>query len=95
MKSGSIAASLVLSLALPLTLPQTVAAQTNDAQYCTTLKDTYVKYVMSRGSRGAKQGITADVGNALSDCDTGKVASAIPVLEKALRNAGFDLPPRG
>jgi hypothetical protein len=37
----------------------------------------------------------ADGNIAISQCRSGNTAAGIPVLEKLLRNAGFDLPKRG
>jgi hypothetical protein len=76
-------------------MPPVALAQSNDAAYCRALSDTYIKYVYTRGSRGARSSPTAAIGNAMSQCQTGNVASAIPVLENALKDAGFSLPPRG
>lgn len=75
--------------------PAVASAQSNDTTYCTALSDTYQRYVYTRGSRGARSSPTADVGTAMSKCTTGDAASAIPVLENALKNAGLSLPPRG
>jgi hypothetical protein len=38
---------------------------------------------------------SADGNIAVSQCRSGNTAAGIPVLEKLLRNAGFDLPKRG
>ena len=70
-------------------------AQSNDATYCTALTDTYNKYVLTSGSRGARQTPTADIAAAMSKCSTSDAGAAIPVLENALKAAKVDLPSRG
>lgn len=91
MSKRLMAAAIVLSLAAPTV----AAARGSDEQYCSALRDSYAKYAYLRGSRGAKQGIPANVGVAMTRCDTSDVTWAIAQLEQALRNVGLDLPSRG
>jgi hypothetical protein len=76
-------------------LPFSASAQTSDADYCKALTQKYETYVsnMSVG-RSAGSG-TIDASVAISQCRDGNTASGIPVLEKRLRDARIDLPPRG
>ena len=81
--------------ALAALLPFGASAQTSDADYCRALTQKYETYVsnMSVG-RSAGSG-TIDASVAISQCRDGNTASGIPVLEKRLRDARIDLPPRG
>ena len=81
--------------ALAAVLPFGASAQTSDADYCRALTQKYETYVsnMSVG-RSAGSG-TIDASVAISQCRDGNTASGIPVLEKRLRDARIDLPPRG
>ena len=76
-------------------VPIAAFAQSSDADYCKALTQKYETYVsnMSVG-RSAGSG-TIDASVAISQCKDGKTASGIPVLEKKLRDARIDLPPRG
>lgn len=88
--------SVFLSAAV-FSLPLAAFAQSapaGDAAYCQALIAKYQEYVVISANRGANQGPAA--GNiAVSQCRSGNTADGIPVLEKILRNAGFDLPKRG
>lgn len=68
-------------------------AQQSDPAYCSALGQTYERYVGSNASSTRSQQRDATVDAAISQCAT-KTASAIAVLEQALRNAKIDLPPR-
>ena len=83
-----------LVAALAGLLPFGASAQTSDADYCKALTQKYETYVsnMSVG-RSAGSG-TIDASVAISQCRDGNTAG-IPVLEKKLRDARIDLPPRG
>jgi hypothetical protein len=78
-----------------VTLPLAASAQSADTKYCQALGAKYENYVhsMTDQQRGA-QPPTANVGNAVSKCGSAP-GDAIPVLEKALKDAKVDLPPRG
>jgi hypothetical protein len=81
-------------------LPAAAFAQTNtanasasDAKYCAALSHQYQKYVSSAEDRHP-QGTPANVTAAMTKCQSGDAASAIPVLENALKDQKVDLPPR-
>ncbi len=79
--------------ALVLSLPFAASAQSSDAKYCSDLSDKYEQYLNMSSKRGAQpQSLEAQA--AVGRCKPGEMASTIPALEKALRNAKFDLPPR-
>ena len=87
----------VIASALALQLPTGAFAQTpqaGDAAYCEALIAKYQEYVVISANRGANEG-PADGNIAVGRCRSGNTAAGIPVLEKLLRNAGFDLPKRG
>lgn len=65
-------------------------AQSDDKAYCAQLSDLYRRYVQN--ATGRRVDVEALV--ALDDCSRGKTASAIPVLEKRLRDAKIT-PPGG
>jgi hypothetical protein len=76
-------------LALILALPTaTDAAQGDDKAYCAQLSAMYRRYVQN--GPGKRFDVEASV--ALDDCGKGNTATAIPVLEKKLRESGFSLP---
>ncbi len=83
MKKGLFVAS-VLAVALPVAA---VFAQSSDATYCQALAQ-QVRTV----NRGADP--AGDVGNALSQCQTGTPPYGIPVMEKFLTDAKVSLPAR-
>jgi hypothetical protein len=67
-----------------------------DMEYCARLAEIYIRYV-GRSETGPRTPVTPDAvgGTALAQCkDEGKVAEAIPVLERKLLDAKFTLPPR-
>ena len=67
-----------------------------DLRYCAQLSDLYIRYV-GRSEAGPSAPVRPDVngGVALAKCKEGDAATAIPILERKLVNAGFTLPPRG
>jgi hypothetical protein len=76
-------------LAFILALPTaTDAAQGDDKAYCAQLAAMYRRYVQN--GPGKRFDVEASV--ALDDCGKGNTATAIPVLEKKLRESGFSLP---
>ena len=90
---------LVLLIAcLTAALPLAAKAETGaaDRRYCAQLSELYVRYV-GRSEAGPKAPVRPDVnaGVALAKCKEGDAATAIPILERKLVNAGFTLPPRG
>jgi hypothetical protein len=78
---------------IALSLPAAAFAQSSDAKYCQALSDKYNQYLNMGQNRGAQpQSIDARV--ALEKCKAGDTAAGIPPLEKALKDAKLDLPPR-
>jgi hypothetical protein len=65
-------------------------AQSDDTTYCTQLSQLYRRYVQNATGRR----VDVEALQALDDCSRGKAASAIPVLEKRLRDAKIT-PPGG
>ena len=65
-------------------------AQSDDTAYCTQLSQLYRRYVQNATGRR----VDVEALQALDDCSRGKAASAIPVLEKRLRDAKIT-PPGG
>ena len=79
--------------ALVLSFPVMASAQSNDAKYCSALSDRYSQYLNMNSKRGAQpQSLDAQV--AVEKCKAGDTTASIPVLEKALKDAKLDLPPR-
>ena len=79
--------------ALVASLPFAASAQSNDVKYCTDLSDKYVRYLDMSSKKGAQpQSVEAQA--SVGRCKPGETAASIPVLEKALKDAKFDLPPR-
>ena len=79
--------------ALAVSLPSATSAQSTDAKYCSDLSEKYERYLSMNASRGGQpQSLDAKV--AVQKCASGDTAYAIPILEKALKNARLDLPPR-
>ncbi len=75
-----------------LSLPVAAVAQSSDAQYCKALVDKYEQYLDMSSKRGQQpQGIEARAG--VEKCKAGD-PSGIPDIEKALKAAQYDLPPR-
>jgi hypothetical protein len=68
-------------------------AQANDVTYCQSLVDKYQKYVGYKGDKMAQVDMNIEAQLAIDKCSKGD-PSGVPVLEKALRNGGFDLPKR-
>ena len=82
-----------VSLALPvLAFAQTAATTASDAKYCAALSDKYATYVGGAGS-GKREDQNIDARLAVDKCKAGDT-SGIPALEKALKDAKLDLPPR-
>jgi hypothetical protein len=78
----------VLLAAAAFALPFAAAAQSNDAKYCKALSDTYRQTVAKDTTPNA------DVPVAMAKCEAGDPAVGIPILEKALKDAKVNLPPR-
>ncbi|MBY0320809.1 MAG: hypothetical protein K2X72_18940 [Reyranella sp.] len=73
-----------------LTAAPLAQAQSDDKAYCAQLSEVYRKYVQNATGRR----VDVEALQALDDCSRGKAASAIPVLEKRLRDAKIT-PPGG
>jgi hypothetical protein len=69
------------------------AAPMSDAAYCATLVTTYQKYIVETRDPDTKGPMRADLDTAVARCQAGD-AAGIPPLEKALRDARFNLPAR-
>jgi hypothetical protein len=77
----------LLVACLALGLPFTAFAQSADAKYCQALADVYRKTVAHDTTPNA------EVPTAVAKCQAGDT-SGIPVIEKALKDAKVELPPR-
>jgi hypothetical protein len=88
--NGKTIAALLMAAA---TLPAAAVAQSPDTAYCQNLSATYDKYVNNASMGRANAPPLAGVTRAQSQCASNPTA-AIPVLEKALRDARISLPPR-
>jgi hypothetical protein len=73
-------------------LPTVASAQSADAKYCSALSDKYQTYAQDNGGK-SHNAPPAEVAAAMSKCSTDS-ASAIPVLEGALKAAKVTLPAR-
>jgi hypothetical protein len=84
---------------LALLLPASALAQSSaaDVVYCNRLADLYVHYI-GRSEAGPYDDVhrgSVDTQVAAAQCRQGITVTAIPILERELRNNGFTLPPRG
>ncbi len=75
-----------VAVATALALPVAASAQSADVAYCKKLSAVYRAY--NEGSDPA-----TSIATALTKCNSAPGAS-IPVLEKALTDGGFKLPPK-
>ena len=85
-----------LTAALPLAAEAESGDRAADLRYCAQLSELYIRYI-GRSEAGPTAPVRPDVngGVALAKCKEGDAATAIPILERKLVNAGFTLPPRG
>jgi hypothetical protein len=81
-------------LAVAALLPTVAAGQTSDQNYCNALAQKYQAYVGNMSVGRSPNPGTLDAQVAIEQCKAGNTAAAIPVLEKKLRDARVDLPPR-
>jgi len=72
--------------------PFLAAAQGGDGAYCTALSQKYQQYLDAE-TRGGRQPQSLDARAAIEKCKAGDL-TGIPVIEKALKDAKIDLPPR-
>jgi hypothetical protein len=93
--------SKVLAVAIGITaLPLPASAQSgpsSDQAYCAALSQKYVRYVGygTETSRHYQRSAPLAGQVAVTQCQRGETAAAIPVLERELVNAGISLPGRG
>jgi hypothetical protein len=74
-------------------LPVAAFAQSNDAAYCKALVAKYEQYLDMSSKKGEQpQNLNAKAG--VEKCKVGDT-SGIPAIEKALKDAKYDLPPHG
>jgi hypothetical protein len=86
---------LLVSAAIVLTSPA-FAQGSADARYCNKLIGMYRTYVNNpEDPRPAFQSPVASHENAIHNCQIGKTAEGIRVLEQVLRDNKFTLPSRG
>ena len=79
-------------------LPTLVSAQdlASEQQYCAALLDKYLRYAGVTEYPGTPGKLSNDnqAGLAQAECQSGNTAAGIAILERKLRNAKLDLPPR-
>lgn len=84
--------SKALLAAVLISLPVAAFAQSSDTAYCRALVAKYEQYLdMSSRRSEQPQNLAAKAG--VERCKTGDT-TGIPAIEKALKDAKFDLPPR-
>ena len=79
----------VIAVAFPLT----AFAQGNDADYCKARAAKYEAFVINMNGHSNSEG-SLDGSVAVSQCNEGNPAAAIPVLERKLNEAKIPLPRR-
>ncbi|MBN9086716.1 MAG: hypothetical protein J0J01_07400 [Reyranella sp.] len=84
----------ILMVCAGVVLPAAAWAQQGDVAYCSALGQKYERYVGDNAQRDRGVQRNATVTAAIIKCKTDS-ASSIPVIEKALKDAKFNLPPRG
>jgi hypothetical protein len=92
--------SRLLAVAVGVALPVAVSAQSgplSDQAYCSALSQKYIRYVGygPETSRNYQRSAPLAGQVAVTQCQRGDTAAAIPVLERELTNAGIALPGRG
>ena len=80
------------AVAVAMLVPAAAFAQSSDAAYCSALTAKYEKYLNQNVHRGI-QSQSLEARSSFEQCKAGD-PSGIGGLEKALKNAGYDLPPR-
>jgi hypothetical protein len=75
-------------------MPAGASAQSADTTYCNALSATYEKYVNNPSGGRGNQPAKATISDAQQQC-AGNPAAGITVLERALKDARVNLPPRG
>lgn len=81
-------------LALPgFGLTGAALSQSGDVAYCQALASKYQRYVVGSSGSGKMATPNISVETAATKCNS-DAARSIPVIEKALRDAQIDLPPK-
>ena len=80
-------------IAVGVLAPVAAFAQSSDAAYCSALAAKYEKYLNQNVHKGI-QSQSLETRSSLEQCKAGN-PTGIAGLEKALKNAGYELPPRG
>lgn len=79
-------------------LPTLVGAQdlASEQRYCAALLDKYLRYAGVTEYPGTPGKLSNDnqAGLAQAECQSGNTTAGIAILERKLRNAKLDLPPR-
>ena len=90
---GSMRCLLLLVATSAFLLPLPAFAQDDDVAYCNKLGALASRYI---GGSGADGRLSPDLNvlGATTDCNKGKAATAIPYLEKRLRDQRITVPPR-
>lgn len=70
-----------------------VSAQSDDAAYCVKLGDYARRYLGDAGGNGGTRP-DFDIMEAINDCEKGRTAQGIAILEKKIRSKGFTPPSR-
>ena len=83
----------VLVTAFALSLPAVAFAQSSDTKYCSDLSDKYGRY-LNMSSKKGEQPQSLEAKASVGKCGAGDAAASIPALEKALKDAKLELPPR-
>jgi hypothetical protein len=78
--------------AVAVAFPAVSFAQSNDTAYCKALVDKYEQYLDMSSKRG-QQPQSAEARAGVEQCKAGD-AAGIPAIERALKDAKYDLPPR-
>lgn len=76
-----------------LVLSGEAAAQSDDAAYCAKLGDYARRYLGDPGGNGGTRP-DFEIMEAIDDCNKGRTAAGIALLEKKIRSKGFTPPPR-
>ncbi len=89
----TISTKILVGGALAMALPLSALAQSDDTAYCNKLSNTYKRYVGAESPHRGRAPDTASVDIAMAHCQS-DAANSIAVIEKALKDAKVDLPPR-
>ena len=82
-----------LALALLAALPAGAQAQETDQAYCNRIGAIASRYIGSAGGDG-RMAPDLNILGAVTDCNKGRAATAIPYLEKRMRDNHITVPPR-